>query len=274
MKKITLLLFAFILTITVQAQTTLTHNTDNVITSANSVACQGGDNNFARNFILADFGVTETFTINSGEIGVQEIDLDTPVTVNVYTSDAAFPASFGSAVLLGSQSVNIPSTSGLSIVAYDFDVPVVVPAGTEAIVVEIFQEANGVAFFIGGTAAETDDSYLKSTTCGVADYVTATSIGFPDAHYYITVTGTTILGVNEALADASSIYPNPVSDILNVKLPSNVEVTSVTITDVLGRNAGIVYSNGEMNVSALAKGVYILNVNTTSGSLNQKIVKN
>ena len=173
-----------------QAIITLSHNTDNIITDANSVACPGGDNSQARVFVLADFGVTDEYTITEGEIGVQSIDNNMNGTVNVWDISAGFPGGFpGTAVLLGTQAVTIPLGSDLTIVNYTFDTPVVVPAGTVSILVEVVQTADGVSWFIGGTAVETDDSWLNSVTCGLPDYGITGDIGFPDAHYYITVTG-------------------------------------------------------------------------------------
>jgi len=174
------------------AEFTLTHNTDNIITALNSVACGGGDNSNGRVFVLADFGVTEEFTISSGEIGVQSIGADMTVTVNVWDIDGGFPVGFpGTGVLLGTQSVSLPLGSDETIIDYTFDTPVVVPAGTGTVLVEVIQAADGVQFWIGGTAGETDDSWLASVTCGLAEYGTTTDIGFPDAHFYITVTGDT-----------------------------------------------------------------------------------
>ncbi len=169
----------------------LSHNTDNIITASNSVACPNGDNLFARHFVLADFGITDEFSISSGQFGVQENPAALDVTVNVWDVSAGFPAGHpGTSTLLGSEPVNIPALSDGTIINYSFATPVVVPNGATAILVEVSQDA-GSTFFIGGTAGETDDSWLSSVVCGLPEYDTATSIGFPDAHYYITVTGST-----------------------------------------------------------------------------------
>ncbi|MCH7785400.1 MAG: proprotein convertase P-domain-containing protein, partial [Bacteroidetes bacterium] len=175
---------------------TLTYNTDNIITAGNSVACPGGDNFQARFFLLdIDFGITTEFTITDGEIGVQSVDATFDVTVNVIAADASFPTGYpGAGTLLGSEAVNIPGGSDLSIVNYTFTTPVVVPAGTQFLIVEVVQQLTGITFFIGGTAGETADSWLASVNCGLAEYLTTTAIGFPDAHYYITVTGDTAGG--------------------------------------------------------------------------------
>ena len=275
MKKITLFLAAAIFSFVAQAQITLTHNTDNVITGANSVACGGGDNLTARHYVLADFGITGDFEITSGEIGVQSIDTEFIATVNVYEVEAPFPAGFpGTATLLGSQLVTMPLGSDLSIVNYTFDTPIIVPAGTAQILVEVIQDANGVQFWVGGTAGEDDDSWLASVTCSLPEYTTTTAIGFPDAHYYINVTGDEIFGVGDNIADLVSIYPNPTSNVLNVKVPSNVEILGSNLYDILGKDTGARLVNGTMTTTDLSQGVYILKVETSEGTITQKIVKN
>tara|TARA_R110002072_G_scaffold175538_3_gene331380 strand:+ start:10356 stop:11183 length:828 start_codon:yes stop_codon:yes gene_type:complete len=274
MKKITLFFAAVLFSVTIQAQTTLTHNTDDIITSTNSVACQGGDNLQARVFILGDFGITGDFEISEGALGVQSISADVNLTVNIYEVDDLFPAGFpGSATLLGSQVVTVPFGSDLTIVEYTFDTPVLVPAGTERILVEVSQELDGISWFIGGTAAQTDHPWLASVQCEVLEYLAPADIGFPDAHYYINVTGEEVLSVGDNLADVVSIFPVPATDVLNVKVPSSIEISEVTLHDLLGRNTGAIFSNGAINVSDLSRGVYMLTVKTTEGTLTQKVVK-
>jgi len=82
-----------------------------------------------------------------------------------------------------------------------------------------------------------------------------------------------ILGVGDNLEDMVSIYPNPTTDVLNVSIPSNVEVESTQLIDVLGRNTGLQLVNGQLNTSNLATGVYVLRIETSAGSLTRKIVK-
>src|SRR5690606_14514312 len=134
---------------------------------------------------------------------------------------------------LGSQAVTIPVGSDVTFVEYEFDPPIVVPSGTEAILVEVFQDMTGVSFFIGGTAGQTAEPWLKSTQCGVADYTNPSGIGFPTAHFYITVTGTIVLSVNDQLLSQVSVFPNPATDVINVNVPSNVEITGVALFDIL-----------------------------------------
>ncbi|WP_432412957.1 T9SS type A sorting domain-containing protein [Rasiella sp. SM2506] len=82
-----------------------------------------------------------------------------------------------------------------------------------------------------------------------------------------------ILSVGDNLSNLVSIFPNPASDVLNVKVPTGVSVQSVTMYDVLGKDTGLRLSNGTINTSNLARGVYILNIATDRGTLTEKIVK-
>ena len=79
--------------------------------------------------------------------------------------------------------------------------------------------------------------------------------------------------IGDNLAEMIAVYPNPTTDVLNLNIPSNIEVTNVAMYDVLGKNVGAVYSNGTINTSSFAQGVYTLKVETTSGTLTQKVVK-
>src|SRR5690554_272935 len=81
------------------------------------------------------------------------------------------------------------------------------------------------------------------------------------------------VSVGDNIAEMVSIYPNPTTDVFNIQLPASVEVISSSLVDVTGRTTGIEYNNGQMNVSGLAQGVYFLNLETSHGSLTQKVVK-
>ncbi len=276
MKKITFLLACLFVSSFTIAQVTLSNNTNDVVTTTNSVGCPNdNDNNWARNFDLSEYTIPSDFGLESGQIGIQEITSDAPVVVNVYSSTVPFDEA--SLVLLGTQSLIIPASLGApAIFDYTFDAAVSIPNGTPAIFVEVsMPAATGSGFFIGGTAASLSgkESYLKSLGCTVPNYVTASSINFPDAHFFITVTGDTVLGLDTNVLSQISVYPNPASDILTIKVPSNVQVNNATLYDILGKNTGVVFANEQIDVSSLSRGVYILTVDTNEGSITQRIVK-
>lgn len=152
-------------------------------------------------------------------------------------------------------------------IAYNLDAPYLIEGGTAGMKIwmQVVSDADGWESSSVSTTGELGAFNNASTggewAIGTTDYVYELN-GQCD-----------ILGVSPNLADIISIYPNPTSDILNLKVPSNLEVTKVSMFDVLGKNVGAVYSNGTINTSAFAQGIYVLRVETTSGTLTQKVVK-
>lgn len=83
----------------------------------------------------------------------------------------------------------------------------------------------------------------------------------------------TALSLNDNLASQVAIYPTPAVDVINIKIPSSMEINEVVLYDLQGRNTGAVFTDGTVNVSGLSRGVYMLNVKTSEGTLTQKVVK-
>ncbi|MEJ5103022.1 T9SS type A sorting domain-containing protein [Chryseobacterium sp. MYb328] len=68
------------------------------------------------------------------------------------------------------------------------------------------------------------------------------------------------------------IYPNPVTDILYIK--TQEKVVNVSIYDVSGKLINTQFNNGQVNVSILPKGMYILKATTEKAVYQQKLIKN
>ncbi len=77
--------------------------------------------------------------------------------------------------------------------------------------------------------------------------------------------------------DATSVYPNPALEELNIQLPSSVQSADIQITDALGRRAmNTVVTAGmkTIDVSLLNKGVYFVNIsNGVQSSIQRVIIK-
>jgi hypothetical protein len=75
-----------------------------------------------------------------------------------------------------------------------------------------------------------------------------------------------------------SIYPNPVKDYFNVSMNQTLKVSSIKIMDINGRLIKSVSSQfikeGQVDVSDLSAGMYILNLETNDGIISKKIIKN
>jgi hypothetical protein len=89
----------------------------------------------------------------------------------------------------------------------------------------------------------------------------------------LAVSGQPNLSVESNVLSQTAIYPNPSSDIVNVKVPASLEIISSALYDLLGKNTGIQINNNMLDISALPKGTYLLNIETTAGTFSEKIIK-
>lgn len=88
----------------------------------------------------------------------------------------------------------------------------------------------------------------------------------------VTVTTDALAGVNDVSKTAVSIYPNPTTDVLNIK--SDAKVSKVEIFDLAGRKASSVeLTDGKVEVKNLSNGAYVLKVTTDKGTTSHKFIK-
>ena len=120
---------------------------------------------------------------------------------------------------------------------------------------------------------QTATGYLSSEDCGITAPTPFAGVGFPNAHLIINVSGTALSVKNNTL-DQVSVYPNPTSGMVQVTLPSSVEILSVSVSDLSGKRMNANVSGTTVDMSNFASGVYMINVNTTEGNLVRKVMKN
>lgn len=185
--------------------TRLSHNVCDDPFETGIHTCSGGGSYWARDFNLKDFRISnnEEFVITSGQVGLNGTSWGTEVTFYVYKIDNNFPASFSTADLIGSSQVQsvpyIGSDRSTRVIQVDFNTPIVVPAGVERILVEVYKglvpNSLGIAF-ISGSTQDNGVSWQRGCT-NVAggptfssdEYVNTVAFGKPDANFYINVTG-------------------------------------------------------------------------------------
>ncbi|RKY96604.1 MAG: hypothetical protein DRQ13_05715 [Ignavibacteriae bacterium] len=176
---------------------TITHSLSQTIIPANSVSCNAGglhaDNSYYRAFDLSSFGITDDFDITLVEIAIETAagtGGSQPITCNLYTSTPAFPGGFpGSLTLIGTVDVTVTDQTETIL---PIPITATAPAGSE-LVVEIFTpdgQTDGHSFFIGSNnLGETGPSYLLAVDCGITVPTPTATIGFPDMHIVMNVTG-------------------------------------------------------------------------------------
>lgn len=80
---------------------------------------------------------------------------------------------------------------------------------------------------------------------------------------------------NNALAQTYSLYPNPASDQLQINILQRSGTVNVAIYDLLGKElqtAAVVEGTLTMNVSNLAKGIYLVALSDSQGTTTQKLI--
>ncbi|MGM1057249.1 MAG: T9SS type B sorting domain-containing protein [Bacteroidota bacterium] len=179
------------------SSTTLSNSVCDNLLKPYTTGCNYGGMSWSREYILSDFGIAanEEFVINSGQVGLQGVGQGVTVQFRIYKIDGNFPDSFSDTDLIGSsQVVPVPyfvSNAQLpKIVHVDFEDPVVVPAGVERILVEVYN--GGDYAFPAATAQDSGISWFRSYAGGCRpfeEFVDIKDLGWPDTKLYINVTG-------------------------------------------------------------------------------------
>lgn len=88
----------------------------------------------------------------------------------------------------------------------------------------------------------------------------------------VTISDPSTASVNENILEGVSIYPNPVSDKLNITSPTG---SKISLYNVLGKNVKYTFSTSEtatLQVSDLAKGVYVLKISSENKTKTSKVI--
>lgn len=297
MKKITLLAAAFAVSTFMNAQDVLSHSTDNTFTDGGGVACASdpdetpgtgdestSDNIWYRNYTPSDFGYTGDFNIEGANFFIQFSDFsgNNPThdyTVRFYISSAAFPG--GELTEIGSIALQTSVAEDEVLVEARLENAITLPATTEIIVAVDMPDAPetpdnyDVRVGING-AGQNEPTYLTSVDgCGITTPTPVASLGnFPNNNAVLDLVGSGSLALDSAIASQVSLYPNPVNDVLNVTVPSSIQIEGATMYNILGKGTQVeVSANNTINTSSLASGVYLLTINTNEGNITKKVVK-
>jgi len=120
-----------------------------------------------------------------------------------------------------------------------------------------------------------DDQFF--TACGSAapdtGFNTADCTGFPGVQLTMDTfdsTGATLSDKDFEIAFDFSIYPNPASDIINIKSISTID--TIEMFDLLGKQVLVTEQTEQIKVNDLPSGVYLLKVYSDKGNMTKKVV--
>ncbi|MBQ6732458.1 MAG: starch-binding protein [Paludibacteraceae bacterium] len=120
-----------------------------------------------------------------------------------------------------------------------------------------------ISIIINASGKQTDDiSGITAKTC----YEVSDGIN------YVTVDCSGLVDVDEDTAEEFSIYPNPTTGELNIS--GSKEFVSARVTNLAGQTFEYTVSGNSLNVSNLAKGLYIIELEGGNGdSVRSKFIK-
>ncbi len=212
-----------------------------------------------------------------------------PITVKLYKSNGAFPASAASGLTqLATVNKSLPKSavSGTTLVPSIADVDLVWPvpvAAGDIIVVEVSHaDVNGGVFLIGTidpNGAATGAGYIKANQCSIATPtdISTINVGTPPAP----ANGKIVLDLVEDASASSeqffaenfTLYPNPTSDVLNISSKNGLNTSEIRIADMTGKVVRTQKNATTINVSDLASGTYLIDIVTKEGKASSKFIK-
>jgi hypothetical protein len=169
-----------------------------------------------------------------------------------------------SAALPSQVSVNTPTVIDLKNVVSDTD--------NLSVAIVKTVKSNSDTEIVSAVINTNDELILTPKTAGNATVVIRFNSNGKITEKAVTVNVTTNLGTGEFKKLNLAIYPNPVSEILNIQTED--EVLNVTVYDLTGKAINASVSNNQINVSNFIKGMYIINIVTDKANYVQKFIKN
>jgi hypothetical protein len=80
------------------------------------------------------------------------------------------------------------------------------------------------------------------------------------------------INLDEKKITEVKIFPNPTSDILNIK--TSFKINNVSVVDMVGRKINVKLENNKLDVKNLVAGTYLISIETDGGIFSQKFIKN
>ncbi|MCD9855437.1 DUF5074 domain-containing protein [Epilithonimonas sp. JDS] len=140
---------------------------------------------------------------------------------------------------------------------------------SSAIVKSIKSNSNSTA--ISAEVNADDELVLTPQSAGTANLVISFNSNGKVVEKTLTVISSSLAATVDVKKLELSIYPNPTTEILNVKTLD--KVLEVSVFDVTGKQINAKFVNGQINVSALLKGNYILRIVTDRSVYQEKFIK-
>jgi Secretion system C-terminal sorting domain len=225
---------------------------------------------------IVNFGppsVTNTLT-QDGDVSVYSLSGVTTAAANNWIISRGINLTAGSTVTISFYTRNYQATASTGTASYNLTV-----GNAQTIVAQTTNIATE-APFAGQTWIQKSYTYSPTTTgtyyFGIQNISPANTTGV-QALFIDNLVISQLLSSNDVVFNKFLIYPNPVKNSISISNSENINVKSVSISDLNGRvikteNFSNV-SDIKVNVSGLSSGMYLMNINSDQGVVTKKIVK-
>ena len=133
-------------------------------------------------------------------------------------------------------------------------------------------KSNSNPAIVSAAINNNDELVLTPIASGTADIVLSFNSKGKLVEKTVTVNSSaSTLATAEVKKLEFGIYPNPVTDMLTLKTQEKIQ--SVSIYDASGKAINVTLNNGQINVSMLPNGIYILKAVTDKAVYQQKLIK-
>ena len=225
---------------------------------------------------------TGTQTLTSGLTTSINIDNDTGTTTLMLAgpSNKWFGIGFGNNNMNGT---DILMTNGSSTLrdAYSTSNGEPQADASQDWTLEVNSVVNGTRTIVASRANNTGDSndYVFNASAGSLTVIWAVGASSQYSSGHSNRSATTLsvsLGISENNLLNFEMYPNPVSDLLNIQLPTGTEKAEVGVFDYTGRlvSSKTISSNDTaIDVQKISKGIYMIRVATNTKIGVQRFIK-
>lgn len=119
-----------------------------------------------------------------------------------------------------------------------------------------------------------NDAKFISKAIGIDTWSNTSVFGFDIASFSFTLYGEeSILSNSNIGADYLKIYPNPATDAFYISGSQIKQIQGIQAVNTIGQTFQLDYSNGKIDVDHLTKGIYIINIQTSEGMVQHKLIK-
>ena len=126
----------------------------------------------------------------------------------------------------------------------------------------------------GGEIVEltVDNNVNEELFIEAVDFEVGTIAFDPDSHL-ISRFSTVVLGTGDHQIDAMEVYPNPAGDWIHIRKTDVIDIESIRVFDVLGRQVLVTDEYEALCVGSLNPGVHFIAIETNLGTIQKKIIK-